>query len=154
MGLSDGQKKAIAASWKTLSGTPDAMVTNGCNLFSLLFKTFPDTRNHFPHFKGMADDALKSNGVGRAHAIAVFAGLGNFVDFINDDECMNGLALKLSRNHIDRKIGSARFQQMREVFGPFLEKALGGGATADVKSSWDALLGWLQDSLAAEEKKK
>ena len=42
---------------------------------------------------------------------------------------------------------------MRKVFGPFLDKALGGGATAEVKGAWDAFLSWLQDALAAEEKK-
>jgi len=48
----------------------------------------------------------------------------------------------------------ASSQQMRQVFGPFLDQVLGGGASADVKGAWDAFLGWLQDSLAAEEKKR
>ena len=45
-------------------------------------------------------------------------------------------------------------QQLREVYGAFLEKALGGGASGDVKAAWDTFLGYLQDVLAAEEKKK
>ena len=40
------------------------------------------------------------------------------------------------------------------MYGAFLDKALGGGASGDVKSAWDAFLGYLQDVLAAEEKKK
>ncbi|XP_076468598.1 globin-like [Babylonia areolata] len=153
MGLSADQKKLLTSSWKTLGANADTMQTNGALLFGLLFKTFPDTRTHFPHFKGMADDGLKSTGVGRAHAMAVFTGLGAFIDTLSDDECVNGLAVKLGRNHVARKVGPARFQQMREVFGPFLEKTLGGGASADMKGAWDALLASLQDTLAAEEKK-
>ena len=43
-------------------------------------------------------------------------------------------------------------QQMRQVFGPFLDQVLGGGASAEVKGAWDAFLAWLQEYL--EEKKR
>ena len=52
---------------------------------------------------------LKITGLGRAHSMAVFNGIGAFVACMEDDECMDGLAKKLARNHLDRGIGPARF---------------------------------------------
>ena len=79
-----------------------------------LFKSFPDIREqHFTHFAGMSDDVMKSSGVGRAHAMSVFTGIGAFVSSLEDQECLEGLAKKLIRNHLDRKIGAARFQVSR-----------------------------------------
>ena len=76
-----------------------------------LFKSYPDARDqHFPHFAGLGDGVMKNSGVGRAHAMAVFTGLGAFVSCLDDAECLEGLALKLARNHLDRNIGPARFQ--------------------------------------------
>ncbi|KAK7101970.1 globin-like [Littorina saxatilis] len=154
MGLTGPQKGAIVSSWKTLTADMKTIQENGSQLFALLFQQFPDTRGYFPWFSGMSDESMKSSGVGRAHAMAVFNGIGAFVSSLEDQECLDGLALKLCRNHLDRKIGSSRFQQMRQVYGSFLDGALGGGATADVKAAWDAFLSWLQDFLAAEEKKR
>lgn len=153
MTLSAAQKSAVTSSWKSLAADRNAILTNGAALFSLLFKTFPDTKQHFPHFEGKGDD-LKASGVGRAHALAVFTGIDAIVKSLDDGECIEGLSLKLARNHVDRKIGSSRFQQMRQVFGSFLDQQLGGAATADVKAAWDALLAFLQEHLAAEEKRR
>ena len=45
------------------------------------------------------------------------------------------------------------WQQLRKLFGTFLEKSLGGAATPEVKAAWDVFLGWLQECVAVEEKK-
>ena len=42
---------------------------------------------------------------------------------------------------------------MREVFGSFLDQAMGGSATTEVKTAWDTFIVWMKDYLAAEEKK-
>nr|P02215.1 RecName: Full=Globin; AltName: Full=Myoglobin [Cerithidea rhizophorarum] len=148
--LQPASKSALASSWKTLAKDAATIQNNGATLFSLLFKQFPDTRNYFTHFGNMSDAEMKTTGVGKAHSMAVFAGIGSMIDSMDDADCMNGLALKLSRNHIQRKIGASRFGEMRQVFPNFLDEALGGGASGDVKGAWDALLAYLQDNKQAQ----
>ena len=43
---------------------------------------------------------------------------------------------------------------MREVFGSFLDKAMGSAATTEIKTAWDEFIVWMKDYLAAEEKKR
>ena len=74
-----------------------------------LFNAHPDAfEQHFKHMAGMSNN-LKITGVGRAHTMAVFNGIGAFVDCIDDDECMDGLAKKLARNHFERGVNHVRF---------------------------------------------
>ena len=81
-----------------------------CVLTCSLFKAHPDAwEDHFKHMAGMPKD-LQASGLGRAHSMAVFHGISTFVDCIDDEECLDGLAKKLARNHMERKVGSARFQ--------------------------------------------
>ena len=74
-----------------------------------MFNAHPDAfEQHFKHMAGMSNN-LKITGVGRAHTMAVFNGIGAFVDCIDDDECMDGLAKKLARNHFERGVNHVRF---------------------------------------------
>ena len=82
-----------------------------------LFEAYPVIRkDHFKHFEGMTDDVMKSSGVGRAHAMSVFSGIGAFVSSLEDNDCLEGLATKLVRNHIARNITSAHFQVSLDIF--------------------------------------
>ena len=58
---------------------------------------------------GLSKD-LNASGLGRAHAMAVMSGIGTFVKCLDDQECVEGLAKKLARNHLERNVGAARFQ--------------------------------------------
>ena len=75
-----------------------------------MFSAHPDAWDqHFKHMAGQSKD-LNASGVGRAHAMAVMSGIGTFVTCLEDQECVDGLAKKLARNHLERNIGAARFQ--------------------------------------------
>nr|Q7M424.1 RecName: Full=Globin; AltName: Full=Myoglobin [Buccinum undatum]pir/A44588/ globin - waved whelk (Buccinum undatum) [Buccinum undatum]prf//2022171A myoglobin [Buccinum undatum] len=137
--LTEPQKTALKDSWKLLAGDGKTMMKSGALLFGLLFKSHPDTKKHFKHFDD-ATFATMDTGVGKAHGMAVFTGLGAFVSSIDDDACVNGLAKKLSRNHTARGITADDFKLLQGVFKTFLDEATGKKATNEHKAAWDALL--------------
>nr|P31331.1 RecName: Full=Globin; AltName: Full=Myoglobin [Tritia mutabilis]AAB25743.1 myoglobin [Tritia mutabilis]prf//1911210A myoglobin [Tritia mutabilis] len=142
-GLSAEQKTALKDSWKILAANGETMVKNSAAMFGLLFEKYPDTKKHFKTFDGDHFAAMKATGMGKAHGMSVFSGLGALVSSVDDGECVLGLAKKLSRNHTARGVTANDFKLMRSIFGEFLDKATGGKATESMKSAWDALLGVL-----------
>lgn len=148
-GLTVRQKRLIADSWVLLGSRKDQK-RFGVNFFIQLFKAYPYQKDLFPLFKNKTLDELEMSPIMRAHATTVMYQIGSFVDNLDDVECLVGLVQKVARNHIARDIGVQEFEELQEMFGPFLKQQLGGQATDEVVQAWDKLLGVMNSVIATE----
>ncbi|ESO95779.1 hypothetical protein LOTGIDRAFT_231953 [Lottia gigantea] len=136
-GLTAAEKSLVAEAWKNISPKKKDY---GVELFMSLFTAHPDALDHFKNFPSKNLDEIKNTADMRAHAAAVMYALDSLVDNLEDPECMVGLIRKIARNHKSRGIGKSRFEQLRGIFGNFLDTSLGGKSNATTKGAWDKFL--------------
>ncbi|KAK6168135.1 hypothetical protein SNE40_022021 [Patella caerulea] len=120
-------------------------------LFLTLFSTYPDTLNYFKAFENKSLDEIKGMSDMRAHATAVMYAMDSLIDNVDDPECMVGLVRKIARNHKGRNIGKARFEQLRSLYGNYLDTNLGNRSSAATKSAWDKFLSYMNNLIEKEQ---
>ncbi|ESO95780.1 hypothetical protein LOTGIDRAFT_231954 [Lottia gigantea] len=147
-GLTDAEKSTIRDSWQLLSSKKK---DNGMALFMTLFSSYPQSLHYFHEFDGKSIEELQGMSDMRAHATAVMYAMDSLVDNLTDPHCMLGLIKKISRNHKARNIGKKDFEELRALFGGYLDKQLGDQATSGIKAAWDKFLTVLNNQIEKDQ---